>query len=69
MHPDSFTLGQLLSMAALLAATCEYAEIIRRRQLARVLIRQEAEVARSGLQGLVRVFLADGGDDQRSGAG
>ena len=68
MHPDSLTLGQLLSMAALLAATCEYAEIIRRRQLVRIAIRQEAEVERSGLQGLVRLFLADGADDQRSRA-
>lgn len=32
---DSFTLAQLLAVAALIAATCEYGEIIRRRKVRR----------------------------------
>jgi hypothetical protein len=43
MEPaDSFTLAQLLVMAALVAGTCEYGEIVRRRRLRRRLDRERA---------------------------
>lgn len=55
---DHHYLAQLLALAGLIAATIEYGHIRRRR-----LERRSNEVSRlmaeSGLNGLVRVFLAD----------
>lgn len=54
-------LAQLLAYAALIAATVEYIEIVRRRIARRGQSEQHA-VEASGLQGLVRVFISDGQD-------
>lgn len=61
MDADAVTLARLLSMAALVAATTEYAEIIRRRGLRRAEARERAAREEIGLHGLVRVLLADAG--------
>ena len=56
---DAVLASQLLSFAALVAATVEYREILRRRVATR---RQEAEQRAAydaGLRGMVRVFLAE----------
>ncbi|HET6650597.1 MAG TPA: hypothetical protein VFU44_00260 [Candidatus Limnocylindria bacterium] len=56
---DAVLASQLLSFAALVAATVEYREILRRRVVTR---RQEAEQRAAydaGLRGMVRVFLAE----------
>jgi hypothetical protein len=55
MHPDTHMLAELLSLAALMAATIDYGEVTKRRALRRVQVAVEDE----GLRGLVRVFLAD----------
>lgn len=60
-HPmaDPVLVAQLLSFAALVAATVEYREILRRRVTVR---RREAEQRAqydAGLRGMVRVFLAE----------
>jgi hypothetical protein len=65
MHADLPTLARLISMAALLAATIEYAEILRRRGLVRAIERQRTEIEGEGLKGLVRVLLTDGGSAER----
>jgi hypothetical protein len=59
MTADTITLARLLAMAALLAATTEYAEMVRRRVLRRVHARERSALEQHGLDGLVRVFLAD----------
>lgn len=64
MEPDAVTLARLISIAALIGATIEYAEILRRRGAARLLARQRAELEREGLTGLVRVLLAEGGSTE-----
>jgi hypothetical protein len=61
MEPDVFYLARLVSLGALIGATIEYAEILRRRGEARSLERQRVEFEREGLRGLVRVLLADAG--------
>ena len=61
MDADAVTLARLLSIAALVAATIEYAEIIRRRGLRRAEARERATREEIGLHGLVRVLLADAG--------
>ena len=56
---DPVLVAQLLSFAALVAATIEYREILRRRVIVR---RHEAEQAaqhEAGLRGMVRLFLAE----------
>ncbi len=56
---DAVLASQLLSFAALVAATVEYREILRPRVVTR---RQEAEQRAAydaGLRGMVRVFLAE----------
>ena len=58
MSPDTLLLVRLLATAALIAATAEYAAMIRRRVMRRVQAR-EHRVEDVGLQSLVRVFLAD----------
>ena len=52
-------LAKLLSMAALIAATTEYAEILKRRVVRRADARERAALQDVGLTGLVRVLLAD----------
>jgi hypothetical protein len=59
MTGDTVTLARLLAMAALLAATTEYAEIIKRRVILRLNARERSALEQRGLDGLVRVFLAD----------
>lgn len=59
MQPDGTTLAQLLSMAALIGATIEYAEVVKRRTVQRVIAAQRAESEDLALRGLVRVFLTD----------
>jgi hypothetical protein len=56
---DTVTLARLLAEAALIAATTEYAEVVRRLNR-RAEARDHAVLSAHGLQGLVRVFLADG---------
>ena len=52
MQPDPRLLAELLTMVALLAATIQYCELVKRRD-------QGREIDQTGLQGLVRVMLAD----------
>jgi hypothetical protein len=59
MTADNLTLARLLAMAALLAATTEYAEMIKRRVMRQVNARERSALEQHGLHGLVRVFLAD----------
>ncbi|MEX0626037.1 MAG: hypothetical protein WD402_05795 [Chloroflexota bacterium] len=59
MTADTVMLARLLSMAALIAATTEYAEVIRRRVVRRAKARERSVLEQHGLHGLVRVFLAD----------
>ena len=59
MSPDTHLLQSLLATAALIAATAEYAAMIRRRVLRRVHAREDRVLEDLGLQSLVRVFLAD----------
>jgi hypothetical protein len=65
MEPDVFFLARLVSLGALIGATIEYAEILRRRGEARALVRQRAEFEREGLKGLVRVLLSEAGPADR----
>lgn len=59
MQPDPLFTAQFLSMVALMAATIEYCEILRRRQRQRAVDAVNREAADTGLQGLVRVLIAD----------
>lgn len=59
MTPDTALLARLLVTAALIAATTEYAEIIRRRVIIRAAARERAALEAHGLHGLVRVFLTE----------
>jgi hypothetical protein len=59
MEPDVFFLARLVAIAGLIGATIEYAEILKRRGLARALVRQRAEFEGEGLKGLVRVLLVE----------
>ena len=59
MTADTVMLARLLAMAALLAATTEYAEMIKRRVLRQVNARERSALQQHGLHGLVRVFLAE----------
>ena len=54
---DSFVLAQLLALVALVAATLEYALLIRHREERRRRTRTESEEI--GLRGLVRVLLPE----------
>ena len=60
VHGDTYLLGQFLTFAALIAATIEYAEIIKRRGITRKADAVREESADLGLRGLVRVLLAEG---------
>lgn len=59
MDADTLTLARLLLTTALMAATIEYAEVIKRRVVRRAVARERASLEEHGLLGLVRVFLAD----------
>lgn len=59
MTADTLMLVRLLTTAALIAATAEYAAMIRRRALRRADAREHAVLVDLSLQSLVRVFLAD----------
>lgn len=59
MTPDTALLAKLLATAALIAASTEYAHVIRRRVLRRAAARERALLEAHGLHGLVRVFLSD----------
>ena len=60
MDPHTLTLARLLATAALMAATTEYVELIRRRAVRTAHARERAMFEEQGLDGLVRVFLAGG---------
>lgn len=60
MQAEPELVARFLSLVALMAATIEYCELLRRRQTARAVVRLQVESAQSGLIGLVRVFAADG---------
>lgn len=60
------TLTEALSLAALIAATLEYALVMRRRESARAEWREREQAGDTGLQGLVRVFLADSSRQQNA---
>ena len=57
---DVQLLQRWLALAALIAGAAPYAGLLRRRQEARRWIAWKAEADRTGLQGLVRLFAADG---------
>ncbi|HET7520313.1 MAG TPA: hypothetical protein VFK61_02115 [Candidatus Limnocylindria bacterium] len=59
MQPDPHLVGQWISLVALMTATVEYCEILRRRQQRRAVEAARREAADTGLQGLVRVLIAD----------
>jgi hypothetical protein len=59
MAADTHTLAQLLALAALIGATIEYMEVIKRRVKRRAEARERAALQDVGLKGLVRVLLAD----------
>jgi hypothetical protein len=61
MTEDTMLLARLLAMAALIAATTDYSEVIRRRVMGRAAARERALLEHHGTYGLVRVFLADAG--------
>jgi hypothetical protein len=69
MDPDALTLARLLALAALIAATTEYAEVIKRRVVRHAEARERAVLEERSLQGLVRVLLADGSPTEAPAAG
>ncbi len=52
-------MAQWLTLVALIGATIEYIEVIKRRAARRRLSLERMTAETSGLRGLVRVFLAD----------
>jgi hypothetical protein len=59
MEADTFTLAVLLGLIALIAATIEYIEMVKRRIGRRADAAERAIFEERCLRGLVRVFLAD----------
>ena len=59
MSDAHYTLAELLSLAALIAGTIEYCEVIRRRSVDRALEVEGRIAQEAGLHGLVRVLLVD----------
>jgi hypothetical protein len=55
MAPSLHLLAEALGLSALIGATIEYIEILRRREQGRI----DREAAIAGLRGLVRMFAAD----------
>jgi hypothetical protein len=54
-----YLLGELMTLAGLIGATIEYCEIMKRRTIQRRLAAEQSVAQAAGLQGLVRVFLAE----------
>jgi hypothetical protein len=63
MQADTVFVAQFLALVALMAATIEYCEMLQRRQLERRYDLLRGEAADSGLNGLVRGFIADSDRD------
>ena len=59
MTAETIMLVRLLTTAALIGATAEYAAMIRRRVVRRADAREHRVLEDLGLQSLVRVFLTD----------
>lgn len=59
MAADAVLASQLLSFVALVAATVEYREILRRRVHVRVREAEQRAAYDAGLRGMVRVFLTE----------
>jgi len=59
MGATNLLLAQLLALAGLIGGTIEYCEIVRRRATLRFAERERLAFQAAGLNGLVRVFLAD----------
>jgi hypothetical protein len=59
MTPEHRLLAELLTLAGLIAGTAEYSIMIRRRQARRDRAALQTAADTAGLQGMVRVFLAD----------
>jgi hypothetical protein len=59
MQTETHALAQLLAMTGLIGSTIEYAEILKRRTVARRAAAEREEGAEIGLRGLVRVILVD----------
>lgn len=57
MDAETLTLARLLVLAALIAATTDYAELIKHRAIRTAHARERAMFEEQGLHGLVRVFL------------
>lgn len=59
MEAGNYSLAQLLTLASLLAATIEYAEVMRRRAAGRRPSVDLATLQASALPGMVRVLVVD----------
>jgi hypothetical protein len=59
MSDAHYLLAELLTLAALIAATIEYCEVVRRRRVQRALEMEGRIAQEAGLHGLVRVLLVD----------
>ena len=59
MDATDLLLAQLLTLAGLIGGTIEYCEIIQRRAVRRRVEQERLAMQSVGLEGLVRVFLAD----------
>ena len=62
VQADSVFIAQFLALVALMAGTIEYCEMLQRRTVSRRFAALREEAAVSGLNGLVRMFVADGRD-------
>ena len=62
VQADSVFIAQFLALVALMAATIEYCEMLQRRVFSRRFAALREEAAISGLNGLVRMFVADNQD-------
>jgi hypothetical protein len=62
---EHLVLAQLLSLSGLVAGTAEYSTVIRRRVERRRVLAEQQAAESAGLQGLVRVFLADTASGER----
>ena len=59
MEPTQLMLAQLITYAGLLGATIDYCELMKRRVQRRAADAERLAAQASGLQGLVRIFLAE----------
>jgi hypothetical protein len=65
MEPTQLILAQLIAYAGLLGATIEYCELMKRRAQRRAADAERLAAQASGLQGLVRIFLAESAEGRR----